>query len=66
MNDGIPSPYIPQETAKSFKIRLKRFLDQQRVPHPVGKHEGECGRDCHMLERNYILAIVKEFLFKED
>jgi len=59
-----PSPYFQPDTPASvFKLNLLKHLEMLRMPLPEQKeHDMECGRSCHIIERNHTIEIINEFV----
>lgn len=60
MKDMIPSPFFhnPYQEVKSEALK---FLDDMTLPEPKIAH-ATCSRECHIIERNYVLSVVRERL----
>lgn len=52
----IPSPFYLSKKDEALK-----FLEDMRLPEPREKSH-DCSRDCHIMERNYVLDVVREKL----
>ena len=58
-----PSPYFGAEDPDApFKARLLSHLEMLAIPRPRRVGKGECNRDCHIIERNHTLDLVKQFI----
>lgn len=67
MPNANKSPYYqPDNSVASFKMRLEQHLEMMRMPISLPQHQHECSRDCHIIERNHILQVIKDFLKSVD
>lgn len=59
------SPYYqPESSVTVFKMRLIQHLEMLRMPttKPGHEHEQDCQRDCHIMERNHTIEVIKHFV----
>lgn len=58
-----PSPYFDaSDPTAQFKAQLLSQLDMLLLPRPVRHTKGICNRECHILERNHTVELVRTFI----
>lgn len=65
MDGAIPSPFMERQTAlELYKMQLLQHLEQLRIPLPMDgqRHSADCERDCHIIERNHAIGLVRGFV----
>lgn len=65
---NLESPYFVRKiTIGDFKRFLLDKLRRMTLPKPVRGHsheDGACSRDCHIMERNFTIAMVEDLISK--
>lgn len=63
--DAMPSPFFqPSSNLGAFKAHLLQHLELLRMPYLNPNHESPCDRDCHIIERNHTLEVLRELINK--
>lgn len=58
-----PSPYFDSSNpANEFKANLLSHLDLLLLPTPKRHSKQACNQECHILERNHLVDVVKQFI----
>lgn len=57
------SPYFqPELNVPLFKTRLLEHLHILEMPKPLENHAHGCERECHIVERNHTIEVIRQFV----